>query len=215
MCLPEGSCSVEATQVPPHDDRRDPSQEPGVRKAGGFAPGSDSVQACALLFWEELIDPEGQWLPQTLLLEPWASGEREILPVVARPSKGARCMSPSVYPEPSGEGRGGLCRGRVERRLQGRQGLSGGSFPRHGERNRMGCLKLEHGSNFGILSRCVQPSSNSFQRRQPLSRSWCPGMSQSHDWGREAQSPLGPCASGRLSCWIARKVKCPLGQAVG
>lgn len=78
----------------------------------------------------------------------------------------------------------------------GEREQSGNSFPRHGERNRMS--KIGRGGNFGILSSCIQPSSNSFQPEQPLSWSWCPGTSQSQDGARRGQAPLSPSTSGHL-----------------
>lgn len=80
------------------------------------------------------------------------------------------------------------------------------------ERSTMGCLKLERGGNFGILSRCAQPSSDSFQRGQLLSWSRCPGKSQGWDtagrhsptWPLRFRTAVTAGSRGRSSDLLAR-----------
>lgn len=124
-----------------------------------------------------------------------------------------------MFPGPWGGQPGGPCGGRVQSRLQGRPaGIrrgegrhSDGSVSRHRREARWD-LKLERGGNFGILSRCAQPSSDSFQRGQLLSWSLCPGKSQGWDtagrhsptWPLRFRTAVTAGSRGRSSDLLAR-----------
>lgn len=100
---------------------------------------------------------------QDLVLKPWAPGRQDILPGpqgckglgVCRPL----CRRAGWHAQGwmgSGEGRWGSVGAASNSRTT--------VFP--GMQREIGCLKLENGGNFGILSSCIQPCSNSFQREQ-------------------------------------------------
>lgn len=91
--------------------------------------------------------------------------------------------------------------------LAGEREHADNRFPRRRERNRMS--KIGCGGNFGILSSCIQPSSNSL-----LSRSRALGHLRA-GWGGRGRPHLAPPLPDTCFCWISRKVKCPLVGAAG
>lgn len=100
---------------------------------------------------------------------------------------GPRAVHERHWTEPRAAPRSRLGRGREH---------SDNSFPRHGKRHRMS--KIGRGGNFGILSSCIQPSSNSLQREQPLSRIRGFWDVSGQDGAPRGQAPLSPSASRHL-----------------
>lgn len=114
-----------------------------------------------------------------------------ILQVHETPLPGLGCEE-RVHPEPRPQWVAGAlgCSEEAGGDLAGEREHADNRFPRRGERNRMS--KIGRGGNFGILSSCIQPSSNSF-----LSRSRALGHLRAR-MGREGQAPLSPSISGHL-----------------